>query len=102
LSNCGAWAFSTLSKFHTTAAASRVEPSWNFTPGRSLNVQFRRSTGSASQLTATPGISLPGRSEMFISQATNGSYRVRPVNWYAPAPRSGWPVVNGTSAIDMP
>ncbi|KAG1449444.1 hypothetical protein G6F57_016628 [Rhizopus arrhizus] len=35
-SNCGALLSSTLPTFHTTASALKSDPSWNFTPGRSL------------------------------------------------------------------
>ncbi len=37
-SNCGALVSNTLSKFQTTASALKAEPSWNFTPSRSLKV----------------------------------------------------------------
>src|SRR5256885_2773325 len=45
-SNCGASCLSTFSTFQTTASALNGEPSWNVTPGRSLNVHFldRKST----------------------------------------------------------
>ena len=76
LSKCGACGFSTFSKFQTTASASNAEPSWNVTPSRSFRVHFLRSAGSASQLVARPGTSLPGRSATSISQAISGSYRV--------------------------
>src|SRR3982751_4959206 len=41
------------SKFAQTAAASSAVPSWNLTPGRSLNVQILP-VGSLDQLSARP------------------------------------------------
>jgi hypothetical protein len=72
-SKCGAWLFSTFSKFQITASASKALPSWKVTPWRNRNTQRRRSAGSASQLVARPGTSRPGRSATSISQATSGS-----------------------------
>ncbi len=56
-----------------TASAPNAEPSWNFTPLRSLKVHFFGSEASAFHSVASPGTSLPGRSALFASQAINGS-----------------------------
>jgi hypothetical protein len=73
LSKCGASSFSTLSRFQITASASKAEPSWNLTPGRSVKRQRVLSDSSTVQEVAKPGTSLPGLSATFISQATSGS-----------------------------
>ena len=61
LSKCGACGFSTLSKFQTTASASKSEPSWNLTPGRSLKVKTVPS-GEIAKLSARSGtrVVVPG------------------------------------------
>ena len=56
-SKCGAALSRTLWTFHTTASALKLEPSWNLTPGRSLNTHFVLSASSTFHSVATPGIS---------------------------------------------
>ena len=72
-SNCGESFFRSLSRFHTTASASNVLPSWNFTSGRSLNVHFVRSLGSADQEVASPGTSTDGLSALLRSHSISES-----------------------------
>ena len=55
-SKCGASCFSTFSTFHTTASALNAEPSWNFTPGRSLKIHLVLSASSTFHSVARPGI----------------------------------------------
>src|SRR5215472_1190415 len=78
-SNCTASLFSTLSTFHTTASALNGEPSWNLTPGRSLNVHLVLSASLTFHSVASPGISTLGLSADERSHIVSPSYIVRPV-----------------------
>ena len=78
-SNCGASCLSTLSTFQTTASALNGEPSWNVTPGRSLNVHFVLSASSTFHSVASPGITTLGLSADDRSHIVSASYMVRPV-----------------------
>src|ERR1700745_3379930 len=78
-SNCTASLFSTLSTFHTTASALNGEPSWNLTPGRSLNVHLVLSASLTFHSVASPGISTLGLSDDERSHIVTASYIVSPV-----------------------
>ncbi|MHC2641172.1 hypothetical protein ACVMHZ_003929 [Bradyrhizobium liaoningense] len=78
-SNCGASCFSTFSTFHTTASALNGEPSWNVTPGRSLNTHLVLSASSTFHSVARPGITTLALSAEDRSQPVSASYMVRPV-----------------------
>src|SRR5258707_4333872 len=78
-SNCGASCLSTFSTFQTTASALNGEPSWNVTPGRSLNVHFFLSASFTAHSVASPGIITLGLSADERSHIVRASYIVRPV-----------------------
>src|SRR5688572_28569913 len=78
-SKCGAPWFSTFSTFHTTASALKSEPSWNFTPGRSLNTHFVFSVGDTAHSVARPGMMTLALSADERSQRVSPSYIVLPV-----------------------
>ena len=101
-SKCGASCFSTFSTFHTTASALNGEPSWNFTPGRSLKIHLVLSASSTSHSVARPGMTTLGLSADDRSQAVSPSYIVMPVKRLPSKPWSGWPRVRGMSAAVMP
>ena len=97
-SNCGASLSSTLRRFQTTESAVSAEPSWNFTPGRSLKTHLVLSFASTAQLVARPGISTLGASALDKSQWVSASYIGMPVKRLPSKPWSGWPSVRGMSA----
>ena len=97
-SKCGASLSITLRTFHTTASALNALPSWNFTPGRSLNTHLVLSLASTAQLRARPGISTLGLSALERSQPVSASYMGMPVKRLPSKPWSGWPSVRGMSA----
>ena len=72
-SNCGASLSSTLLTFQTTASAFSAEPSWNFTPGRSLNTHLVLSLASTAHEVETPGISTLGASAFDRSHCVSES-----------------------------
>src|SRR6201985_3620406 len=77
-SNCTASLFSTLSTFHTTASALNGEPSWNLTPGRSLNVHLVLSASLTFHSVASPAISTLGLFDDERSHMVSASYIVSP------------------------
>ena len=97
-SKCGASLSSTLRTFQTTASALKADPSWNFTPGRSLKVHLVRSLASTAHEVARPGISTLASSFLERSQWVSASYIGMPVNRLPSKPWSGWPSVRGMSA----
>ena len=101
-SKCGASCLSTFSTFQTTASASNAEPSWNFTPGRSLKIHLVLSSGATLHSVATPGITTLALSADERSQVVSPSYMVLPVKRLPSKPWSGWPSVRGMSAAVMP
>ena len=101
-SKCAASCFSTFSTFHTTASASNSEPSWNFTPGRSLKIHLVWSLGDTAHSVATPGITTLALSADERSHVVSPSYIVLPVKRLPSKPWSGWPTVFGISAAVMP
>src|SRR5215475_2958071 len=88
-SNCAASLFRTLSTVHTTASAVNGEPSWNLTPGRSLNVHFVLSASLTFHSVASPGISTLGLSDDDRSHIVSASYIVSPVKRLPSNPWSG-------------
>src|SRR6478672_7684215 len=78
-SNCTASCLSTFSTFQTTASALNSEPSWNFTPRRSLNTHLVLSFGSTFHSVESPGITTLGFSADERSQVVSPSYMVLPV-----------------------
>src|SRR6202007_1284797 len=94
--------FRTLSTFHTTASAVNGEPSWNLTPGRSLNVHLVLSASLTFHSVASPGISTLGLSDDERSHIVSASYIVSPVKRLPSNPWSGCPSVRGISAAVMP
>ncbi|MNV49139.1 hypothetical protein D3C71_1410820 [compost metagenome] len=101
-SNCGALLSSTLPTFQTTASALKSDPSWNFTPGRSLNTHLVLSAASTSHDTARSGISTLGPSFLDRSHCVRPSYIGMPVKRFPSKPWSGWPSVRGMSPAVMP
>ncbi|MNQ86711.1 hypothetical protein D3C85_1019110 [compost metagenome] len=101
-SNCGALLSSTLPTFHTTASALKSDPSWNFTPGRSLKTHLVLSAASTSHDTARSGISTLAPSVLERSHCVRPSYIGMPVNRLPSKPWSGWPSVRGMSPAVMP
>jgi hypothetical protein len=97
-SKCTASLSSTLRTFHTTESAFSSLPSWNFTPGRSLNTHLVLSLASTAQLVARPGISTLAASALLRSQCVSASYIGMPVKRLPSKPWSGWPSVRGMSA----
>src|SRR5882757_11266651 len=75
-SNCGASCFKTLSTFHTTASALNGEPSWNLTPGRSLNSHFVWSSSLTFHSVDRPGITPLALSADDRSHIVSESYMV--------------------------
>ncbi len=100
-SKCGASLSSTLRTFQTMESAFNAEPSWNFTPGRSLNTHLVLSWPSTAQVVARPGISTLGPSTLDKSQCVSASYIGMPVKRLPSKPWSGWPSVRGMSAAVM-
>jgi hypothetical protein len=94
-SKCSASCFSTFSTFHTTASASKSEPSWNFTPERSLKIHLVWSEGETAHSVATPGITTLALSADERSHVVRPSYIVLPVKRLPSKPWSGWPTVFG-------
>ena len=78
-SNWTASCLSTLSTFQTTASALNDEPSWNLTPGRSLNVHFFLSVASTAHSVARAGINTLALSADERSHIVSASNIVRPV-----------------------
>src|SRR5262245_26443896 len=101
-SKCGASCFSTFSTFHTTASASKSDPSWNFTPDRNLKIHLVWSVGDTFHSVATPGITTLALSADERSHVVSPSYIVLPVKRLPSKPWSGWPTVFGISAAVMP
>jgi hypothetical protein len=75
-SNCGLSDFRSLSRFHTTALASKAEPSWKVTPGRSVKIQRVLSAGSTFHEVARPGTRSEALSDRLRSQLMSASYTV--------------------------
>ena len=72
-SNCGDLSFRIFSRFHTTTSASKSEPSWNFTPWRSLKIQRLPSPSTADHSVARPGLMSAMVSAFERSQFTSAS-----------------------------
>ena len=100
-SYCSASLSSTLPTFQTTASALKALPSWNFTPGRSLNTHLVLSLSFTAQDRARPGISSLGLSALLSSQWVSASYSGMPVKRLPSKPWSGWPEVRGMSPAVM-
>ncbi|MNS92240.1 hypothetical protein D3C72_1263690 [compost metagenome] len=101
-SNCLAVLSSTLLTFQTTASALKAEPSWNFTPGRSLKVHLVLSAASTFHSVARSGISRLGPLLLERSHCVRPSYIGMPVKRLPSKPWSGWPSVRGMSPAVMP
>ena len=70
---CGESLSNSRSKFHSTASASKSEPSWNLTPLRRWKVHFVLSSGFTSQLSASPGMRPEALSAELMSQLMRAS-----------------------------
>ena len=70
---CGESLSNSRSKFHSTASASKSEPSWNFTPLRSRNVHLVLSASLTSQPSASPGMRPDASSAELMSQLMSAS-----------------------------
>ena len=70
---CGESLSNSRSKFQSTASASKSEPSWNFTPLRSLKVHLVLSASFTSQLSASPGMRPDALSAELMSQLMSPS-----------------------------
>src|ERR1700693_3952311 len=88
-SKFGASLSRTLATFQTTASASKEEPSWNLTPGRSLNTHLVLSVASTAHSVASKGMTTLGFSAEDRSQPVKPSYIVLPVKRFPSKPWSG-------------